>query len=155
MKRYFLFLPLLCVSLGAADKGQYLAFHAATLSATTDKVTVQQPSSGQRRNLRFISAWVYCSVACVATPSQNGTAASTTALATTPLNTSPPSTAVAFSASNVGTGTVWPAYNIPAGGIVVIDLSTIMLTGGPGSNLSVGVAAITGNSQITIQWVEE
>lgn len=155
MKRYFLFLPLLCVSLGAADKGQYLAFHEATLSATTDKVTVQQPSSGQRRNVRFVSAWIYCSVACVVTPSQNGTAASTTGFATTPLNTSPPSTAVAFSASNVGTGTVWASYNIGAGGTLIIDLSTIMLTGGPGSNLSIGIAAITGTSRIAIQWVEE
>lgn len=132
--------------------GQYLAFHAATLSGASDMVTIQNPpSTSPHRNVTFKNATVYCSVACVATVYQNGANATTTALAIVPLNNSGSGTSLAFSASNAGTGNTLPAYNISAGGILVIDLSSLTLAG---TNVSVGIASITGNSQIAIQWVE-
>jgi hypothetical protein len=90
--------------------------------------------------------------ACVATIYLNSTPATSTPLATINLNAANPSQVVAFSNSNVGAGTVLPSYNIGAGATMVIDLSPIALQGG--GNVSVGIASVTANTQITIQWSE-
>jgi len=137
----------------ATTQPTHTAFHAASLSSSTDKVTVQGVAGG--KNGQFTTATVYCSVACSFTFQQNGAAATTTTLATTPFNLAPPSTATAWSASNVGTGTTLPTFNIPAGGgTMTFDLSMFTLQPSPTSNLSIGIASMTGSTQITINWTE-
>ena len=152
------FLPLLLfLSLAwlpaQTNNPSYVAFHAASLSGTTDKVTVQGIAKG--RNGRFTTATVYCSDTCTFTFQQNGAAATATTLATTPQNLSPPSTATAWSGSNVGTGTTLPTFNIPSGGgTMSFDISMFTLQPSPTSNLSIGIASTTASTQISIQWSE-
>jgi hypothetical protein len=155
----FRFLPILILlfawNLAAqTGNGSYVAFHAASLSTSTDKVTVQGVAGG--KSTRFTTATIYCSVACGFTFQQNGAAATTTTLATTPFNLAPPSTATAWSASNVGTGTTLPTFNIPTGGgTMTFDISMFTLAPSPTSNLSIGIASMTGNTQIAINWTEQ
>jgi len=73
-----LFILIALSAIGSAQQNYYVASHTASLSATTDKVTVQQPSTGARQ-VKFRGALVSCSTAattpCALTLSQNGTAA--------------------------------------------------------------------------------
>ena len=114
--------------------------------------TIQQPSTGER-SVTLETATVYCSVACVVTQSQNGTAA--TATAAVPKGLAPfgwkKAAATVWTASNVGAGTaVGPTLNIPAGGTVVLDLSKIQLNTGTASNYSITISSITGNYSINL-----
>lgn len=134
---------------------RYMAVKETSLSSAAEKITIQQPSPTSR-NVSFESADVYCSVACIITIQQNGTAATATSLAVLALNESAPGTTVAFSSSNVGTGTTGKSYYIPAGGTLVLDLSSIFLLrgGATGNNFSIGTNSITGTVRIQIQWIE-
>ena len=151
---------LVLLFIAALASGQNLARYQAlkttSLSSAAETVTVQQFAG--THTIKFEKAWVYCSVACSFTLSQNGTAATATTLTVSPVGTQPASSIHAYSGSNVGTGAyVSNAYQIPAGSTYLVDLSTMYLTkgGGTGQNLTVATSAITGTAEITIQWTEQ
>jgi hypothetical protein len=135
---------------------RYQANKTTVLSGTAEKITVQATTSSGA--VSFEEADVYCSVACVATVQANGAAATTTTLAITgPMGVASAVAPVAFSASNVGSGTTLKSFNIGAGATLVLDMHAFYLPPGAGgtANLSVGVAAITGTTTIQIQWVNQ
>jgi len=135
---------------------RYQANKTTVLSGTAEKITVQATAGSGA--VAFEEADIYCSVACVATVSTNGAAASTTTLAIAgPVGVMSAVPPVAFSASNVGAGTVLKSFNIAAGATLVLDMHAFYLPPGAGgtANVSVGVAAITGTVTIQIQWVNQ
>lgn len=154
---------LLLFSCGVIDAqrtafdSRFTIFRATTLAAAAEKLTVQQPATGSK-NVYFVSASVYCSVACTATMSRDGTAASTTTL--TPVAISgigTATTATGYRSSNVGSGTAISVdHVVAAGSTVVFDLSGVQLRGnGTTKNFSVETNAITGDTKIQIIWREE
>lgn len=146
MKRVLLFTAICGLLFGQAPSRQYLA------TATTTGLSVQKLANDPT-TIKFHAAWVYCASAQAATLSWNGTAATTTTLATVKLpGTIVASAATAWSATNVGTGTVGPVYNIPAGSTFVIDLSAFTMGNtGTGTNVSVKT---DGSCTITMSWGE-
>lgn len=148
------FLSSLFAQSQANKEAQYIATKETTLTSAAEKVTVQQPITGAKVVI-FRYAKVYCSVACVATLSFNGTAATTTTLAPVALNHTAAGTAVAFSSSNAGAGTTVDVYRVPAGEYV-IDLSDFYMDAtGTAYNLSIGTDSITGTARITIKYLEK
>jgi hypothetical protein len=144
------------------------AFCQARFSSTTGNVsltsagttfTIQQPASNGKL-ITLEAATVYCSAACSATQTQNGTGATATAGTVNPiLPWSAVPVATVWTASNVGTG-------VPVGGILQIaggagtdrtfDLHNIVLGpgGGTGSNYSIVIASTTATVNITLVWNE-
>lgn len=134
---------------------RYEAIHTVS-SSTGEAVTVQQPASPSA-SVQFELAVVYCSVACTATLSQNGTGATSTTLATKALNGAPTSSATAWSASNVSGGTTLNVYNIAAGVTLTLDLTKFFLGKGNGvnQNLTITTSGMSGSDSTMIQWVEK
>jgi hypothetical protein len=130
---------------------------ASTVNAAASVVTIQgNQASGVRlvRAIAFKGFDVTCSVACTVSLERDGAAATTTAATIVQLNgETSPSTAVAFSASNVGGGTVLAQYTLTAGGQVAVNLSGKQLYTGP-ENLTIRTSAITGTVNTNIQWTE-
>jgi hypothetical protein len=141
----------------AAQSGgsaRYIVNDSVTLSAAAETLTVQQPASGAKQ-VSFELGTVYCSVACTATLSQNGTAASATGATPTPINPAyKPASAAAYKGSNVGAGTTLSTYAVSAGATFAIDLSKISLGATGGTNLSLAVSSITGSAILTLIWNE-
>jgi len=126
------------------------------LAAGAEVVTVQQPSTGAKL-VRFIGAYFDCSVACSFTLERNGSAATSTALAVNNLNPGEqPPTTTAWSASNVGTGSVIWSYNCAAACSVPIDLTGLQFGsgGGTGTNLTLRSNSITGTVDIAFKFTE-
>lgn len=140
-----------------ANAARYKAVDATTLAATSEMLTVQHDTTS-KKVVCFTRAVVYCAVACVATVYQNGTAATSAALTINRYNAAPAPVTLAYSASNAGTG-AWPhpeAYNVPAGGTFVLDLSAFYLDASTTSqNLSIGIGAVTGAVSMSMEWVEQ
>ena len=146
MKRILILFLALCASSFAQDTtARYVARKSTVLSSSSEKVTVQQPTSGAKIVL-FDKATIYSTVACDFTLSQAGTAATTTTLTPTPLNRSAAATAVAFSSSNAGAGNTIKVYSVPAGVEVPINLSNPYLDNdGTAQNLSLASASVSGS----------
>src|SRR5580658_8137864 len=142
-------------SAGPSNANRYVTVKETGLTASAEKVTIQQPVIAGSPAVAFECADIYCSVACEIFFYQNGTADTTTGLTITPLNTSSPPSAVAFSASNVG-GSAYKAYYIVAGGTMTFDLTSLFLPGGASgnANLSIGTCSMTGTVRIQIQHIE-
>lgn len=132
----------------------------AVLSGTATALTIQQPATTANPSPNTVtleSAVVYCSVACVVSQAQNGTAATATAATIAPISpVGSTAVATAWSASNVGGGTaVPPIINVSAGNTITIDLSKVTLPkGGSTVNYTVSIASITGTANITMIWKE-
>ena len=158
--RYLVLLLTTALTIGSAQRfeNRFTLIKTTTLAAASEKLTVQQPASGAK-SVFLLSASVYCSVACTATMTRDGTAATTTAL--TPVAISgigaPATTTTGYHTSNVGAGTtISVAHVIPAGATVVFDLSGIHLRGnGTAKNFSIATNSITGDAKIQIIWREE
>jgi hypothetical protein len=151
------FIALVALSTQAQiNTPRYVAIKETVLAAAAEKVTVQQPT-GASRQVNFTTADVYCSVACQITFQVNGTAATATTLAPVNLEGGPSPTALAFSGSNVGSGTTLKSYYISAGSTFTFDISQFYLvrssTGA--SNFSIGTNSITGTVRIQIEWQEQ
>lgn len=134
---------------------RYEAIHTIS-SGTGEAITVQQPAS-PAASVQFEIAVIYCSAACTAALSQNGTGATATTLATTPLNGAPISTATAWSGSNVSGGTSLYTYNIAAGATLTLDLTKLILGKGAGINQNFTIttsAAASTKTSTMIQWIE-
>lgn len=136
---------------------RYAVYRSTTLTASAEKVTVQQVTGQNSKAVQFDSAVVYCSVACVVTLSQNGTAATTTTASIVPLNLSPTSTTGAYYASNASGGNTISTYSVPAGATWVIDLKNLYLpaNASSGANLSIGTNSISGDVKISVFWSEQ
>lgn len=127
-----------------------------SLSAAGTALTIQQPATNASV-VNFETATIYCSVACVVSQAQNGTAATATAGTAVAISPSgPAAAATVWTASNVGAGTsVPPAINLSAGSTLVLDLSKVTLPhGGSQVNYTISVGSITGTANITMIWKE-
>lgn len=132
---------------------RYHANITTVLAGAAEKVTIQ--SSATATQAVFESADVYCSAACNVTISQNGTAATTTAFAIVGVNgASTTGAPIAYSSSNVGTGTILGTYTVPAGATLSLDMTEFIIpaNAGTAANLSIGTDSITGTARIQIRW---
>jgi hypothetical protein len=128
-----------------------------SLSATAEVITIQQPQATPRTLVKFVSAYVDCSVQCTLTLERNGSAATSTTL--TPRNIDPAETAPlvqAFSSSNSSGGSVLQVLTIQGGGSVLLDLSNFkfLATYTNGANLTLRTSSITGTVHITVLFSE-
>jgi len=141
---------------GTPDREQRYQAIRTDSSATSEAITIQQPASPSA-SIQFELASLWCSVACTATLSWNGTAATSTSLAVTSLNGAAAPTATAWRSSNVGSGTTGNVFNIAAGTLTTLDLSKFYLGkgGGTGQNFTISIASASGNYQVMVQWVEK
>lgn len=135
----------LLIALAGAAHGQGVDHYIA--SASTTALTVQQPVAADARIITFgdanvAGASVYCVSASTATISWNGTAATATAGTEAKLpGTQRPSGMTVWTASNVGSGTTGPVYNVPAGATFSIDLSWFTFgTQGTTANLTIATS---------------
>lgn len=136
----------------------YVVQKTTVLAAGAEVITVQQPATSARQ-VTFISAYFDCSVACSFTLERNGTAASSTTLAVRNVNPGETTASTtAWSASNVGTGTVIGGYNCTAACSVSIDLTGIAFPQGgstTATNLTLRSSSITGTVDIIIKYSEK
>jgi hypothetical protein len=156
-KKLSLFILLISYIFGQSpNAAKYVAYKETSLSSSAEVITIQQPSSGGR-NIFLADAFIYCSVVCNPQIEMNGTGATTTPL-TVALgsNTLQSATATAFSASNVGSGTVLAKFALTAGQNQPIDLTGLQLHGNSiANNISIRTDAITGTVRIQFRWVEQ
>lgn len=150
---------LLVVALfGISCFGQtYLVRKNTSLTTAAEVVTIQQPATGARQ-VTFISAYFDCSVACTFTLERNGTAASSTTLAVNNVNPGESAaTTTAWSASNVGTGTVLQSFGCQAACNISIDLTgfSFAQVNGTGVNLTLRSSSITGTVNIFFKYTEK
>jgi hypothetical protein len=127
-----------------------------SLSGAAEVVTVHRPATGSTRVPGFISAAVYCSVACTFTVERDGSAPTTTT-AGTPVKTNSTDGAPTATAwkqtNNVGTANRVLAKNyVIAGTTMVVGLETNSLR--PGENLTIRTSAMTGTAKVTLNWRE-
>ena len=151
----------LLVSLSAAKtnvpkNGRFTAWKATTLSGAAEVITIQQPASGGRRIFVAIVN-LYCSVACVITWEQNGTAATATALTRTTIGPSGFSpTVTAWSGSDVGAGTTLEVFRLSAAESKSLNMEGVFMQGSStATNYSLRTDSITGDVEIYIRWREE
>lgn len=164
-------LSIFCLLVGTAG-GQtsydqlFSAYKSTSLSGAAETVTVQHVASYviggvtySTKPVKFVSAYLYCSVACTVTLERGGTAASSTALAIVNVNPRNPNkqstTSQAYSSSNVGVGTIINTYTIGAGNFVSIDLSLSQMLGGVADNFTFRTSSITGTAAIQLMWYEQ
>lgn len=129
-----------------AQQDHYIA------TASTTALTVQQPACTAdadcaARQISFgdatvAGASVYCASASTATIKWNGAAATSTAGSEVKLpGTQRPSGMTVWTASNVGTSTTGPVYNVPAGATYPLDLTWFRFgTQGTATNLTIATS---------------
>lgn len=146
MIRTLLALVVLAAGLQAQAPNSYY------VSADTTKLTVQQPAENASQ-VQFGMVTVYCAVAQTVTEEWNGAAATTTAgtIKRSPGTLAAPMATV-WTASNVGTGTTGPVYNVPGGQTLVLNASTVRM-GTTGANTSYSIGT-NGTCTITMSWTE-
>ena len=150
MKKLLFFFPLLCYS-----QISFVAQKTTALSSTAEVITIQQPSSGAKL-VEFKSAYIDCSVACTVTLERGGNGATTSALTAVSITSGSIPVALAFSGSDVGTGTVLQVSTLSAGGYIVFDLSGINLLArnDPSQNFTLRTSSMTGTVHVTVKWTE-
>ncbi len=167
MKKLIIALLMSVAALCAQQNINYIASTGnVSLSSAATAATLQQPATNSLP-VSFpkstdggsppVGASVYCSVACVATISRNGTAASATASTVVNINPNePPAIITFYTASNSTPGQTLAVFNIGAGGLQSIDLGALKLgAGGNVVNLTISIASITGTVNITFYPVEQ
>jgi hypothetical protein len=141
-----------------AQTNSYGVTKVTTLAGAAEVITVQGAMAAGTRLIRTVSFKnfdVTCSVACTVALERDGTAATATALTINPLNNNmPASTAVAFSGSNVGGGTVLSNYSLTAGQTISVSLAGKQLLQGA-DNLTLRTSSITGTTNINLTWDEK
>lgn len=109
----------------------YRVHYECAPSSSACVVTVQQPASGAKR-VKLIGAKVYSSAATTVTQERNGTAATATAATVGKVNdtaSTPAAVVAAFTASDVGVGTVITKDNVAAGATLSFDMTNVFLMG--------------------------
>lgn len=145
--------PAPCIS----QRNCFTVYKETSLSSSTEKITLQAGTGVTALNVHPIIGQVYCSAGADVTLSQNGTAATTTTLAITGVNGSAANTAVAFSASNVGSGTFLDKISIPSGGGTFSwDLTPLIAYGNSAGtqNVTIAIASTTATCRIKILYSE-
>lgn len=139
---------------GQTSVTRYQANKTTTLSGAAEKITIQQPTRSPVQ-VQLETADIYCSVACTITFYQNGSAATATTLTPTFVSGATGS-ALAFSGSDVGTGTTLKSFTLAAGATINVSLYDFALKKGAsgGNNFSIGTSSISGDVRIQIQWSE-
>lgn len=148
MKRILLIGALAVSALTAADNNTPDYMYQGT---STTAVTIQRPAAANKQ-LKFYRAWIYCAAAQTATLKWNGTAATTTAGTVAKLPGSAPPQGVAYTDSNVGSGTTGGTYAVLAGTTYVLDLTPFTL-GSTGANTNLTVST-DGSCNISFTWSE-
>lgn len=162
-------LALSVASANAQTKFQYIASTGNVSVSAAYAATLQQPATTTTKSLPVsfpvsadggappAGASVYCSVACVATITRNGTAATATAGTVTAVNPTDPVPVVNFfTGSNASGGVTLGVFNIGAGSLQVLDMSAIKMgSGGTGVNLTISIASVTGTVNITFYPLEQ
>ena len=141
--------------------GVYTVSKTTSLSGAAEIITVQGVSANSANAtaatanlIAFQSASVTCSAACTFTVERDGTPATTTSQVPTGIDAQyPASTATAYNTSNVGSGTVLSAYQLPAAGTITLNLMGKTIRTG-GSNFSIRTNSITATVNINIQYAE-
>lgn len=153
MKRLFTTLFIFLTALHAQN---FVASKRTVLTGATEVLTVQATSSSKR--VAFVSAYVYCTVACTITLERNGTAATTTTQTPTQVNPSLGivATATAYNTSNVGVGTVLWTYDLAGSQGLPINLAGISFAPSAGNtnNITFRTSSISGTVNLSIQWQE-
>lgn len=149
-------LVLFLFSLPCFAQYNYSVTKQTALSGAAEKITIQSPAAATNRLIKFVSAYADCSVPCNLTLALNGTNATATALTINKLDTSTSAAiSLAFSSSDVGTGTSVGTYSLPAGGWITIDLSGIIFPPNTtGKNLTLSTDTISGTVNIIIKFQE-
>lgn len=135
----------------------FSVYRVSTLSTAAQVLTVQHPATANK-TLKFLSGYMYCSVSCTITLERSGTAATSTAA--TIVNLNPASTnkkattAQAYRTSNVGTGTVIWTYQLPATGVLTIDLQEFQINSSTADNFTLRSNAVTGDVALGLTWQE-
>jgi hypothetical protein len=155
--RIVITLALWCLAAIASAQVQpltFVAYKSTDLSGAAETVTIQKPSATVSKNIQFLSATMYCSVACTIELETAGTAATTTTLTPTALRAGS-AVAEAFSASNVGNGTTVSEYVLAAGETKSIGLSAVLWSATSGlRNLTLRTDTITGTAKLGFAWSE-
>lgn len=123
-----------------------------TLAGAAEVITVQLTATKQGL-VKFYGVYVDSTVATSFTIEIDGTAATSTALTPVGINPSNGYTPAitAWSASNVGTGSVVARFSIAANSGLFFDLSNVVLSGNNiNTNLTVRSSSITGTVDINI-----
>jgi hypothetical protein len=134
----------------------YSAFYAATPTGGETVLSIQQPATNPR-DIRFLSATVFCSVSCTASLEMNGSAASSATTTATKLDSRAPAAAsVVYATSNSTGGTVINQYEIAAGSQVAVEGIGLVLGANVAAkqNITIRVSAILGDAKIWIAWSE-
>lgn len=138
-----------------AVRPKYVITKETSLSAAAEVITIQKPLNSAKF-IYFDGISIYSSAECGFTLERDGSAASgASALTIHPLNEHTASSAVAYSSSNVGSGTVIGRYTVGAGGTMAIDLRDIILAGDAVRNISLRSATCTTTLKITSKWGEQ
>ncbi len=149
-------LLLFSIAIVGYSQAVFTVSKTTALSGSAEVITVQQPAT-TGKVVRGIGAYMDSTAACSITIERNGTAATTTTLVPANLNTDQPvATTTAYSASNVGTGTVVSRATVGAGGWLFIDLSRLyMLPGaGTGTNFTLRTGSCTATVNIILTYTE-
>lgn len=158
MKKLLLYLLLLLAPIKAADVvGTYTFYQEVALTSAAQTVTIQQIASGTR-DLQFKYATVWCSVNTTFTISRTGTAATATTGTVVNYNPWQPSaTAIPYTASNVGTGTLIKKIDfLSTTPEVTIPLTEYLIKRNAGTtgNITINTTSVTGTCRIGFTWSE-
>jgi hypothetical protein len=148
----FLVVALFTASAFAQTQTTFFVEYAATLSSSTEAVTVHLPSNQSGKWVVLDVAAVYSSAACTFRTERDGSAPTTTEITPVKANSFDPALSVtAYRTSNVGTANrVMPSFVVAAGSTATIDLSRQELR--PGENLTVrNPSACSADIRIVIQ----
>lgn len=150
-------LLLWCATIAHAQvqPSTFSAYKSTSLSGAAETLTIQKAVATVSRNFQFLSATMYCSVACTIELETAGTVASGTALTPTPLRFGTAAVAEAYHTSNVGNGTTISEYVLAAGEQKSIGLNAVYWAGSSGlKNLTLRTDSITGTVKLGIVWSE-
>lgn len=152
--RFAILLVLLTSTIALKAQVAYSTSYSTTTSTSTSVVTVQQlPTS--TRIVRFNGLYFKTSAACNFTLENNGTPATTTTLAVSPVNSdSRAASVLAFSSSNVGSGTVLGTYTLAAGEWRTLDLTGFRFSPLTQSNLTLRSSSCSAVIDISFRFTE-
>lgn len=151
-----LILTSLIFSTLAFSQTYYTATKTTALTSSAEVITIQQPATGSR-NVKFISVYFDCSVACTAALERGGVAATATALTVNPINAGDVAAVTkAFSGSDATAVTVISKINCIAACAQTLDLTGLAFKAGQttSTNLTLRTSSITGTVDITFKFQE-
>jgi hypothetical protein len=159
MRRFLLFLGLLGIANAQYTNYDYdklfSTTRTASLSGAAEVFTVQHNLTSSETD-RFVSIYMYCSVACTVTLERNGINTAGTSNTIVNLNPANPlvatTTVTATYTTTVTAVTVINVYQLAAGTSFTLDGSVFQLPANSSDNLTLRTSSITGTAQLQITW---